>query len=215
MDILFVITSFICAIIVPIINYQLLGLKGFVFSFILIVFALVVLAYAILSVYKLKISKISYLDSQKIVSWGKYTEPERSKKPFVISLIIGLAFGILIYFNGSGLFSAILLSLSCAFAVLGWWLMGIKRYQHRLGEVGVFLLSHMGVICNGKTEVFNGYSKGITGAKREENLLVLTILKKKKENDFRIEIPEEKIEEVDNFLNDLKKHFSGENDEIQ
>lgn len=215
MDVLFLLTSFICAIIVPCIHYPILQFKGLAYSFILILFVYVVFAYVILSVYKLKIAKINYLDSKRIVSWDTNDEKNESKKPYVFSLIVGLLFGIFVYFKGIGLFSAILFSLACAFAVLGWWLMGIKRLQSRLNDCGCFLLSHIGIIYNGNIEVFNGYSKGITSAKKENDYLILSILKNKAENELKIKIPENKIADIDIFLNDLKEFFNGEHDEIQ
>ncbi len=213
MDILFLITGFIFALITPLLNYSVLGFKGFIYSFIMILFAFVVLAYVILSIYKLKIAKVDYLKSKGIVSWEIKRTHKETKLPFIISLISGIVFGIFVYFKNVGLLSAIFLSLACAFAVLGWWIMGIKRFESKLDETDSFLLSHMGMIYKNKTEIFNGYSKGIISAKREENTLILTLLKKKEEKEIKIEIPEDKIAEVDNFLNDLNDYFNGENNE--
>ena len=79
MSILFLLTGIICAFIVPIINYQQLGLKAFIFAIIMILFALLVICYVILSIFKLKTTKIEYLKSQTIVSWGNNQTPQKSK----------------------------------------------------------------------------------------------------------------------------------------
>lgn len=213
MDILFLITSFIFAIVVPLINISYLGGKGFIYAFIMILFIFVVFAYVILSVYKLKISKIDYLKSKCIVSWDIAHEKKNSKVHYVISLISGLAFGIFVYFKNIGLISSILLALACAFCVLGWWLMGIKRLEYKLSETDSFLLAHMGLIYKGDILIFNGYSKGITSARKENSTLVLSLLKNKKITEIQLEIPENKIEDVDNFLKDLNEFFDGVNDE--
>lgn len=213
MDILFLITGFICAISVPLLNIKLLGFKGFLYSFIMIVFAIVVLAYVILSVFKLKISKIDYLKSKTILSWNVYYTKKESRLPYFFSLIIGIFWGIFVYFKNIGLLESILFSLACAFTVLGWWLMGKKRLQCKFIEIDSFLLSHMGIIYKGNVDVFNGYSKGITEAKRDENTLILSILKNRKDEKIKLDIPEEKSAEVDNFIADLKNYFDGENNE--
>ena len=213
MDILFLITGFIFALITPLLNYSILGFKGFIYSFIMILFAYIVLAYVILSIYKLKIAKIDYLKSKSIVSWKIERTQKETKLPYIISLISGVIFGIFVYLKNVGLLSSIFLSLACAFAVLGWWIMGIKRFMSKLDETDSFLLSHMGMIYKNEIEIFNGYSKGVTSAKREENTLILTLLKKKEEREIKIKIPEDKISEVDNFLNDLNDYFNGENNE--
>ena len=213
MDILFLLTGFICALIVPLININFLGFKGFLYCFIMIIFAFVVLAYVILSVFKLKISKIDYLKSKSIVSWDVDYEKKSSNLPYILSLIFGILFGIFVYFKNIGLIASILLSLACAFTILGWWLMGINRINAKFLEINSFLLSHMGIIYKGKIDVFNGYSKGITEAKRVDNTLILSILKNRKIEEIKLDIPSEKSEEVDAFINDLKNYFDGEANE--
>ncbi len=213
MDILFLLTGFVCAIAVPLLNLEFLGFKGFLYSFIMIIFAFVVFSYVILSVFKLKISKIDYLKSKTIVSWNVEYTTKSSRLPYIISLILGILFGIFVYFKNVGLVASILLSLACAFTVLGWWLMGIKRLESKFSEINSFLLSHMGIIYKGKVDVFNGYSKGITEAKRKDNLLILSILKNKKNEEIKLDIPSEKSDEIDAFINDLKNYFDGENNE--
>ena len=91
--------------------------------------------------------------------------------------------------------------------------MGIKRIENKLNETDSFLLSHMGIIYKNKVEIFNGYSKGVTSAKRENNTFVLTLLRKKEEKEIKIDIPEDKIEEVDTFLKELNNYFNGEDNE--
>ena len=211
MDILFLITSFIFAI--PLMNISFLGVKGFIYAFIMILFAFVVFAYVILSIYKLKISKIDYLKSKCIVSWNIEREKKNSKLPYVISLISGLAFGVFVYFKNIGLISSILLALACAFCVLGWWLMGIKRLECKLNETDSFLLAHTGLIYKDEICIFNGFSKGITSAKKENSTLVLSMLKRKKNTEIKLNIPENKINDVDEFLKDLNEFFDGVDDE--
>lgn len=214
MDILYLLTGFVFAFIIPLINIEFLGLKGFVYSLLIIVFAFIVLAYVILSVFKLQISKIDYLKSKTIVSWNVTEQKKKeTKKTYILSLLIGLIFGVFVYFKSYNLVISILASLACAFVVLGWWIMGIKRLDSKLNETDYFLLSHVGMIYNNKIDVFNGYSKGIINAERSEKLLILTLIKNKKQSEFKIEIPEEKINEVDDFLKDLSDYFNGDNDE--
>ena len=214
MDILFLLTGCIFSFIVPIVNLNVLGFKGFVYCFIMILFSILVLAYTILSIYKYKISKIDYLKSKTIVSWdnGK-PDTKNSRLPFIISLVSGLLLGIFVYFNSIGLLNSILLSLACAFIVLGWWLMGRKRLENKINSTDTFLLSHTGIIYNGKVEIFNGFSKGITSAKKEDNYLILTILKNKKQTELKFIIPSDKTDAVTSFLKDMNEYFSGESDE--
>ncbi len=214
MDILYLLTGFVFALVIPIINIEFLGLKGFIYSLLIIIFAFVVLAYVILSVFKLQISKIDYLKSKTIVSWNVTEQKKKeTKRTYILSLLIGLIFGVFVYFKSYNLVISILASLACAFVNLGWWIMGIKRLDSKLNETDHFLLSHVGMIYNNKIDVFNGYSKGIINAERAEKLLILTLIKNKKQSEFRIEIPEEKINEVDDFLKDLSDYFNGDNDE--
>lgn len=214
MDILFLITGFIFAIIIPIINIELLRFKGFLYAFLIIVFAIVVLAYVILSIYKFKISKIEYVKSKTIVSWNiPSNENKRSRNHFIFSLIFGVLFGIFIYFKSFDLILSILSSLAFSFTTLGWWLMGIRRLNTKLNETDSFVLSHIGLIFNGKTDVFNGYSKGIICAEKINDTLILNLLKNKKEQQLKIEIPQDKIGDIDAFLKDMNEYFSGEENE--
>ena len=213
MDILFLLTGFICAIIVPLLNVTFLGFKGLLYSFLMIVFAFIVLAYVILSFFKLKISKIDYLKTKNIISWDVDFTKNKSMIPYVLSLCLGVIFGIFVYFKNIGLIESIFLSLACAFTVLGWWLMGEKRLELKFKEIDSFLLSHMGMIYKEKIDVYNGYSKGITEAKRVDDTLILSILKNRKNEELKLDIPVNKSDEVDNFINDLKNYFDGENNE--
>ena len=214
MDIMFLLTGFIFAVIIPIINIGFLGVKGLVYSLIMIVFSILVLAYTILSFFKFKISKVDYLKSKAIVSWDNGTvESKKTTLPYLISLLLGLTLGVIVYFNGIGLINSILFSLAGAFTSLGWLIMGIKRYERKMQSTDSFLLSHMGIIYNGKIEVFNGYSKGITSAKQENDTLVITLMKNKKETELCFNIPEEKKVAVALFLKDLTDYFSGEGNE--
>ncbi|MBE7091674.1 MAG: hypothetical protein E7365_00630 [Clostridiales bacterium] len=210
MDILFLITSFIFALIVPIINYSLLGLKGIIYSVILILFILFVLAYSILSIFKFKIARIDYLLSKKIVSWNAKTDNIKPQKtPFYIALFIGIVFGIVFSINSFNIISNILLSLSIAFACLGWWLMGIKRLEEKYKNIDSFVLSHVGLILGRKSTVFNGYSNGILSVKNDNKKLVINILQRKKEHSIVIDIPEDKIATVDAFILDLNEFLNG------
>ena len=93
--------------------------------------------------------------------------------------------------------------------------MGIKRFYEKKAAMPDFVLSHNGMLYNEKPYIFNGYSKGISDIKRENNTLVFKLIKGKKVTDIDLTIPEDKIEAVDEFLNDLTNHFNGVSDENQ
>lgn len=214
MDILFLITGFICASIVPFLNIDVLGFKGTVFYFIIVLFAFFVIAYVILSAFKFYITRIDYLANKTIVSWNVPAEEKKQIKfPYFISLTAGLLFGIMLAVNSVALLTNILLSLACAFTSLGWLLMGIKRLNLKKESIDNFVLSHMGLIYNGKATVFNGYSKGFLNVKKENDNLVICILENKKEKQLSLNIPENKSADVDAFLLDLKDYFNGASNE--
>lgn len=209
MDILFLITGFICACITPFLHYEILGFKGTVYFLILIAFSFFVLAYAILSFYKFKIAKIDFLNSQKIVSWNiEQTEKKKSTLPYIFSLIFGIVLGAFLAIKQVPFVSNLLLSLALAFTCLGWWLMGGKRLYKKENETDNFLLSHIGLIIHNKVYVFNGYSKGITNVTSSNNNLNIELLNGKKQQSIIVEIPEDKKAEIDIFLADLKEYFS-------
>lgn len=214
MDILFLITGFLCAALTPIINFDFLGSKGILYSLIMIIFAVVVLAYVILSIYKFYISRIEYIESNIILSWDISVESKKSSKlPFAISLLAGIVLGIVLTLKGAGAVNSILLALACAFTVLGWWIMGQRRLDNKKSSLPTFVLSHIGIIYGNRIIVFNGYSKAVTAVKRDGALLKLNIINGKENYELDIDIPNEQISAVDDFLEDLEKHFNGENDE--
>ncbi len=214
MDILFLVTGFICACVTPFLHYDVLAFKGTLYFLILIVFAFFVLAYAILSFYKFKIAKIDYLNAKKIVSWNiEQPEQKSSKIPYVFSLIFGIALGVFLAIKQVPFTSNLLLCLALAFTCLGWWLMGIKRFINKKNELDNFVLSHVGLIYKNKTSIFNGYSKGIVDVKIYENQLQLNILNGKKQETIKLDIPNDKKAEVDAFLVDLKEYFSQDGNE--
>lgn len=214
MDILFLITGFICACITPFLHYEILGFKGIVYFLILIAFSFFVLAYAILSIYKFKIAKIDYLNSKKIVSWNIEQKQIRiSKITYLLSLLFGIGLGVFLAIKQVPFLSNLLLSLALAFSCLGWWLMGIKRLNSKKNETDNFLLSHIGLIYNNKISVFNGYSKGIIGVNSENNKLNIELLNGKQQQTVTVEIPNDKQAEVDVFLVDLKEYFNQDGNE--
>ena len=214
MDILFLITGFICAAIVPFLNIEFLGFKGTVFYFIMVLFAFFVLAYAILSVFKFHIARIDFLLDKTIISWNIPAENKKQVRfPYYISLTAGLILGTILAVNSVPVITNILLSLACAFVCLGWLIMGIKRLNSKKLSNDNFVLSHMGMIYKDKVTVFNGYSKGIINVKKDDGKLVFSILKNKKEKRFSLDIPDNKTAEVDAFLTDLKDYFNGANSE--
>ncbi len=209
MDIFFLITGFICASVVPFLYTEFLGFKGIAFYFIMVIFAFFLLAYVILSYFKFNIARFDYLVDKTIVSWNIPKEDKKqSKFPYFISLFAGIILGIMLAINGVPVITNILLSLSCAFACLGWLLMGINRLNNKKACCDNFVLSHMGLIYDNKETVFNGYTKGILGVKKEDNKLIVSILEKRKEKQISLDIPEDKISDVDAFITDLKDYFS-------
>ncbi len=207
---LFILTGILLGAIIPAFNFDFLGWKGAAYYWIMLAFAIVVLGFMILSVYKSKISKYDYLAATTIVSW----DTPRNKKVFpryayYISLLSGIVLGIVLIFNAVNFINSILLSLSCAFIVLGIWQLGFLRLNQKIESIDSFLLSHMGIIYNGKIEVFNGYSKGILSAKEENNTLYLNVLRGKQEETLEFKIPDDKLQAVRDFLEDLNKFFAG------
>ncbi len=209
MDIMFLITSFVCALLIPLTNRPVFGAKGTLFFIIMILFGMLVLAYAILSIAKFQMAKYDFLFAKKIVSWetGEAKEQKHSKLPYMISCACGAVTGCFLVFKETGYLCALLGALAVAFAVLGWWLMAIKRVSAKKAQMPGFVLSHQGIIINGKAEVFNGYSKGITHASDENGTLKLTVLHKKEEAVLSFEIPDDKKQDVDDFLKDLKAFY--------
>ncbi len=208
MSVLYLITGFIFAITVPILEFSQIGTKGFLYFLILIVFLIFMLSYVILSVYKFKIAKFEFLNSKKIVSWNIEDEPLKSKKHYYLSLLTGVVFGALISVKSSNLVYSIMFSLALTFVVLGWCTMGIKRLNDKISSIDNFLISHMGIICKNKAQVFDGYSKGILSIKKENNDLKIVIKKGRKLENITVCIPDDKINEVEAFLNDLKEHLT-------
>ncbi len=210
MYLLYLLTGIILACITPILNFEFLGAKGVAYCLIMILFGIVVLGFLILSIYKFKISKIDYITKRTIVSWE--IEEENEKKSYacyVVSLACGIALGAYLIFSSAGLLNSILLSLALAFTVLGLWLLGKKRFNDTKSSVPSFVLSHIGLIYGDRIELFNGISKGIINAKEENGELVLDLINGKKQENLRLAIPEDKKQEVADFLTDLNEFFSG------
>jgi hypothetical protein len=193
---------------VPILNFSALQIKGLIYFVVIILFLVIVVAYVFLSAYKYKIAKIDFLNSNKIVSWNIEIEEKSSKTEYITSLIAGICLGVVLAVNGVFIVYNILLSLALAFIILGWWSVGKKRLQSKRNETDNFILSHMGLIYGDSVDVFDGYSKGILSVIREDNVLKISILKRKKQEEIIINIPDDKIADVDTFLKDLKEHFN-------
>ena len=205
MNVLFILSGALCAIIAAILGSN--TPKEAIYFIILIAFFTFLLAYLFLSVAKFYISRIEFLNNTKIVSWGTYS-PKRRKFPFIVSGVAGLIFGILLIFQRVEYTYSLLLALALAFESLGWQLCALKRFD--AANTSSFILAHLGMLYNNKISIFNRTTNGITSCKREENTLYLTVLNKKKERNLFIEIPEDKISEVDAFLIDMKEFFNGE-----
>ena len=208
MSLLYLLTGFIFALIVPILNFSALQIKGLIYFVVIILFLVIVVAYVFLSAYKYKIAKIDFLNSNKIVSWKIKIEEKSSKTEYIISLIAGICLGVVLAVNGVFIVYNILLSLALAFITLGWWSVGKKRLQSKRNETDNFILSHMGLIYGDSVDVFDGYSKGILSVIREDNVLKISILKRKKQEETVVNIPDDKIADVDTFLKDLEEHFN-------
>ncbi len=194
---------------IPLTRLSLFGAKGTLFFVIMILFGMLVLAYAILSIAKFKMAKYDFLLAKQIVSWetGERQDEKQTKLPYVISCACGAVSGCFLVVKETGMLCALLGALAVAFAVLGWWLMAIKRVNAKKAQMPGFVLSHQGLIINGRAEVFNGYSNGITHAANVGGVLKLTVLRKKEENVLSFDIPDDKVSQVDDFLKDLKEFY--------
>ena len=213
MEILFLLTGLLCALLVPLSQLTLFGLKGVFFFFIMALFLSAVLAYMKLSIAKFLIAKLDFLRSNTIVSWNleQKAEKKTSPLPYAVSAAAGILVGVFLRIQRVNVTSAILITLAAAFELLGWWLIAQKRVQNKLEEVPDFLLSHMGLILNGKMSVFNGYSKGITNVDVQKDTLVLTVKKHRQESAISLKIPADQTEAVQNFIADMNDYFKGEN----
>ncbi len=214
MDILFLLIGLLCALLVPVFHFTLFGIKGVFFFFIMALFLSAVMAYMTLSIAKFFIAKLDFLHSNTIISWNlkEKTEKKASSLPYGISAASGLLVGIFLCVQRVDVTSTIFITLAVAFELLGWWLIAQRRVQDKLNEVPDFLLSHMGLILNKKMSVFNGYSKGITQVAVKGSKLSLTVKKHRREDTISIDIPADKMEDVQNFLTDMNEYFKGEND---
>lgn len=214
MDILFLLIGLLCALLVPVFHFTLFGIKGVFFFFIMALFLSAVMAYMTLSIAKFFIAKLDFLRSNTIISWNlkEKTEKKASFLPYGISAASGLLVGIFLCVQRVDVTSMIFITLAVAFELLGWWLIAQSRVQDKLNEVPDFLLSHMGLILNKKMSVFNGYSKGITQVAVKGSKLSLTVKKHRREDTISIDIPADKMEDVQNFLTDMNEYFKGEND---
>ena len=213
MEILFLLTGLLCALLVPLSQLTLFGLKGVFFFFIMALFLSAVMAYMTLSIAKFLIAKLDFLRSNTIVSWNleQKAEKKTSPLPYAVSAAAGILVGVFLRIQRVNVTSAILITLAAAFELLGWWLIAQKRVQNKLEEVPDFLLSHMGLILNGKMSVFNGYSKGITNVDVQKDTLVLTVKKHRQESAISLKIPADQTEAVQNFIADMNDYFNGEN----
>ena len=213
MEILFLLTGLLCALLVPLSQLTLFGLKGVFFFFIMALFLSAVMAYMTLSIAKFLIAKLDFLRSNTIVSWNleQKAEKKTSPLPYAVSAAAGILVGVFLRIQRVNVTSAILITLAAAFELLGWWLIAQKRVQNKLEEVPDFLLSHMGLILNGKMSVFNGSSKGITNVDVQKDTLVLTVKKHRQESAISLKIPADQTEAVQNFIADMNDYFKGEN----
>lgn len=213
MEILFLLTGLLCALLVPLSQLTLFGLKGVFFFFIMALFLSAVMAYMTLSIAKFLIAKLDFLRSNTIVSWNleQKAEKKTSPLPYAVSAAAGILVGVFLRIQRVNVTSAILITLAAAFELLGWWLIAQKRVQNKLEEVPDFLLSHMGLILNGKMSVFNGYSKGITNVDVQKDTLVLTVKKHRQESAISLKIPADQTEAVRSFIADMNDYFKGEN----
>lgn len=205
MDVLFLLTGFLCACAVPLCDLAAFDGKSLAFYYIMAVFFTFVLAYVILSFYKYRMARLSFLKSQTLLSW-ETDEPAPAKKnllPYILCCAFGLILGIALLFTDAGRWSIVLFSLAVAFISLGWVLMGQKRLKAKLQEIPGFLLSHMGLIQNGKARLFDGYTRGIKSMTRENHELILVILNRKTEETLRMIIPDGQADAVDAVIADV------------
>ncbi len=204
MYVLFILSGAICAILAAILGST--TPKEVIYFVILIAFFTFLLAYLILSVAKFYISRIEFLNNTKIVAWGDYS-PKKRKFPYLVAIIAGLFLGSMLILQRVGYVYSLLLSLALAFEALGWQLCSIKRFDQ--ANKYSFILAHLGMLYNNKISIFNGTTSGITNCAKEENSLNITVLNKKKQTNLLIEIPDNKLSEVDEFLTDMKEFFDG------
>lgn len=212
MDILFLITGIVFAFCAPFVQISSIGSKVALFWAIMALFAVFVLAYTILAVAKSRIAKINFIASNKIIGWNTGFE-QKKKTPVVLYgavIVCGTVLGLYISQNGGNFITSLLASLALTFTSIGWVFMGQKRIQKTLSALPDFVLSHNGMIYCGKAELFDGISHGITNVFSENGTLYITVLKKKKEETVSLEIPDGHREETENFLNDMKEFFNGE-----
>lgn len=214
MEILFLLTGLLCALLVPVSHFTLFGIKGVFFFLIMALFLSAVMAYMTLSIAKFYIAKLDFLRSNTIISWNleQKTEEKASLLPYPVSAAAGILVGVFLRLQSVDVTSTILITLAVAFELLGWWLIAQKRVQSKLEEVPDFLLSHMGLILNKRMSVFNGYSKGITQVSVKDSSLSLTVKKHRQEDTLSIDIPADKMEAVQGFITDMNDYFKGEND---
>ena len=212
MDILFLLTGFLCACAVPLCDLAAFDGKALAFYYIMAVFFTFVLAYVILAFYKYRMARLSFLKSQTLLAWetDEPTQKKKSRLPYVLCCAFGLVLGIAMLFTDANRWSIVLFSLALAFVSLGWVLMGQKRLAAKQKEIPGFLLSHMGLIQNGKARLFDGYTRGIKSMTRKDNELILVILNRKKEETLRMIIPDGQADTVDAVIADVKA-FMGEN----
>lgn len=200
--ILFIILGIILSLISVIISYT--EVKAIIYFALLIGFFVLVIAYVTMSVAKLKIAKLDYLKNTSIVYWGE-NEKKAYKFPFILSGILAILFGCMLIVNGADYLHSLLLTLGLGFELCGWILVALKRYNEKNNHA--FILSHMGMLYNGKIRIFNGSTKGIIDCKSENGNLIITLINNKKEETVSVKIPQDKILEVDDFLTDLRSFF--------
>lgn len=205
MHVLFILSGALCAVVAAILSSA--TPKEFIYFLLLILFFTFLLAFLVLSVAKFYISRIEFLNNTKIVAWGNYS-PKKRKFPFVLAIALGLLFGALLILQRAGYVYSLLLALALSFEMLGWQICALKRFD--ASNSYSFILAHMGAFIDGKLTIFNGSTSGITKCEKEDTKLNLTILNKKKESLISLEIPNDKLDEVDVFLKDMKEFFDGE-----
>ncbi len=210
MSIMFLITGVVLFILVPVISPETFPENTGWFFIIMGFFFTFLLAYVTLSWAKMKIARVGFLERCKIVSWDTPKEYKKSKTIYVFSLLAGLILGTVLVFQRLNTTACILCALSLAFILAGWLNMAQSRYVAHLNSLDGFLLSHMGLICNGRVYFLNGTRKGIRDVIFRQGNLLLNVKLGKKELDISLPVPEDQTENVCNFIEDLAKYRKGE-----
>ncbi len=210
MDILFLVLGTLIWLAIPCIEYGVLGGKVALFIAIMVLFFVFVIAYGILSVYKYFMAKLNCIVQNKIVEWdnGFVYKNKSVLTEFIFCGIFGILVGTVMIIKGISYLPSLCGAVGGAFVSFGWVLLGTKRIDKIKNGVQGFFLSHVGLIYNGKAEYFNGTTKGILSAEEKDGYLVLEILCKKKTETLKVQIPDDKKDDVNKFIADMKDFFN-------